>query len=340
MDVVYKSLKGIVNRWLTDSGERADSTVKDGDIMSFAHRAAKKVYTAELYDEKVVLLPVIAGRIELPADYKAVIQVAFTKKLPDNCKQEICERSEKTTKDCKVNYEINCSKCGSNGPCVCKRPIVTVNADRLWRGANPEYELQYLKHYYGCFKIGNIDGCYASAYHPGFLLLRRAQDNFHFFSDHIKECLNFRINSLLEYDIKLPHLILNRKINGYILLAYLGVRTDTEGYLMVPDNEYMIDYIVANIEAKLAYARWRSSRGRDDFSFYQQTLFNEEKALRIFNSKKIPEYDAFSQFLRNKLNKVMPYDEVDYFRNMGRFERDKYHWPMQTYGEVNLDWTL
>lgn len=341
MDVSYKSIKGIINRFITDTGERADATIREGDLLSFANRAAKMCYSTDLYDEKVVLLPVIAGRVELPDDYQVVIQTAFTPKLPDKCKETVCNKvSEYSNSSCNVKYEIKCSKCGTDGPCVCKRPIVTVDADRLWRGSYPEYEMAYLKHFYGCFKIGYYDRSCGSAYHPEFILLRRKQDNYHYYKDHIKECLNFRVNTSLEYDIKRPHLILNRQVKGYILLSYLGSKTDDDGYLMIPDNEYMIDYIIAFIENKLAYARWRASRDNKDYNFYQVTQINENKALQLFHQKKIPEYDKFAQFLRNKMNKVMPYDEIDVFANMGRFKKDEYMWPMQTYGEVNLDWKL
>lgn len=330
--VQYHSIKSIIWEWLNHSGEGDDKAINERNIIRLANSALKRAMPVTMLDEKIAVLPVEQGRATIPSDWRITNQIGYSRHLftDTRCYDEI-EKCAVTLVGEDFVRKPYCRECRSE-KCRCgKNPVIVIPSDLAWQEKNPEFVYKFQQHYYSHF---SMSGNRYSAYHPEFMLIRRKQGNF-FQVGHIKECVNLRINTPIEYDFKAPNIILNTHHNGTLLMSYMGLRTDDDGYPMIPDNEYLKDYILYFIDERLAYQECRRTKRQDECNFHQLAELKAREALKTVRAKAIPSYDKMSAYLKNKFNKLFPLSEYDSFNTTGIRLPDQYHEPLQTSG--NLD---
>lgn len=318
--------------YLSHSGEVDDKAIDERLIIRLTVTAINKVLPTTLMDEKIVLIPVSHGRGELPQDFRFVVQAAFKegrylKSYGDEVKKcaDALVGSDYVVKPyCRVCNSVQCS-CGSS-------PVVIIPTSTEWKKNNAALGYVFDKHYYNHFNIVEKGRC--SAYHPDFVLMRRKSGNFYNYNQHIKECINLRVPSLIEYDLDNPNIVVNRP-TGTILLSYMGIKMDDEGYPMVPDDEWILDYIRFYIDERLAYQDCRRTRRQEDCGFYELAKANADSAFKKVKSKAIPSYDKLNQYLKSRYNKLINFTETDKFNSAGFFVPDSYYEPGETSGDLN-----
>lgn len=321
----YKSPLGVLGAWIQRTGHTPDERLNETDILSFIHMGMGKLMSTPLWDEKIVVLPVKNYYAELQDDFRAIIQAGYKIDCEDhpNFSYRVTEYVQKGLEDCDIKISLSCPKC-KKVECGCKSPTVVVDADRIWRAQNPHFEARLMDHYYGYHYIGN--GFYSTGYHPEFRLMRAKQNNFHVLKYHVKDCINLITDCEVEYALNDGKIIVPFQ-DGQILLSYLGERLDEEGYRLIPDNPWVIDYLVHYIEEKMAYIEGRSTK---DWSFYAIAKNNAETAFyRAKGKLSIPEYTRFRQFWKNKMNKILAHGYQDNFNNLNRFLPDRYRLPLE-----------
>lgn len=282
-------------------------------IKKIAHSVLKKLQTNDMLKEEIVKLVVKDYRAKGPDDLEKIIQIAANKK--DDRKVRITEVVEWSQRlydgsGCKFIVKKDCSEGGG-----CDNESIVVDVDRDWELTHPEYRYGYMKHFYrhgGLLADNNI----ASPFHPGFVLVKPAQHSFWNADLFIPGCLNLNTtllaNTSLDFKIDQGHnniFTFNFK-EGECLLAYLAIRTDSEGYRMIPDIEEVYDAVKWNVIELMLERDRRKAVTNADRSFFSQ-LLREARAERksamaaadeVLNT---PDFQSWWNFLEQNYFKMM-----------------------------------
>jgi len=117
---------------------------------------------------------------------------------------------------------------------------------------------------------------------------------------------------------------------GQVLISYLGTKIDEEGFLMIPNEKYIIkavtDYIIAYM-ARIAYANKMDKKTKDYFLTMSQLA--EISTIKARSRYRIPSPDKWKHFIENIWLKQRGYS--DWKENLNRYETDQYRLPDQTY---------
>ncbi len=318
MKTSFISATTIIDDWLdlVPDEERVDEPF----MRKMANKAVSKFITSDQYEEKIALMTVKGYKIELPQDFRYVVQAAYNIDSSRCSREEVVQWTQSAFdgSGCSVTIDLNCPKCHET-TCSCGSSVISVDVNRVYETSHPEIYTSYMDHFY---RSGGTTGRGThSYYHPQFCLMRHKSGSFHNLAYHIGECLNLNVDSEIEYSIEHPFMIVNFEA-GQVLISYMGRRTDENGYLFMPDNEYALDAVVKFIEERLAYKRWRASKSQTDGVFYQTALALMTAAFRTARGKLMqPNQDKFKVFVDNYWRKLIPYHH--YEQNMRRFQRDK-----------------
>lgn len=317
MKTPFISIRTIVEEWLDTSGEKGQ--IDEFLIYKFANSAMEMLSTDEQLEENIALIQVRNYKVELPDNFKFVVQAAY------NIEEEYCSREEVVQwtqkaldgSGCNITIDLDCPRCHKT-ECSCNSTVLTVDINRIYENAHPELYTSYMNHFYksgGTTKRGTH-----SFYHPRFCLMRPKSGSFHNLPYHIGKCLNLDVDCEIEYAIDHPYMIVNFE-KGQVLLSYLGVKRDEDGYRLIPNNEYAIDAIIAYIEERMAYTRYRSTESPTAERFWLHAKQEKNSKMRIAKSKlQMPSQDEWKVFLDNYWRKIVPY--YFYEQNMRRFDRD------------------
>ena len=159
-----------------------------------------------------------------------------------------------------------------------------------------------------------------------FQIIRYSQHYFHNVDFHIKGCTNLDHKMLshcdIEYSITGNILRVNRP-HGEILISYLGIITDSEGHIMIPDIQEVIDLIKWKCEELVSYREYKKSKNNSDFILYNNAKNEILKLRRAIHSKlNTPSYNAWISFLENHWKRMIPTNRR--YANHNKFSPDLY----------------
>lgn len=291
----FTSLSTIINEWLILTDE---DNFKEEDILTFAYRAIDRL-PIDFQEIKVKLISVKDYKVALPNDFMQACQVACQVDESKCCdKKEVYGHVKRVLgKDCKMvcdcpldNHE-SCDKCPSLD---------------LWSSdvdSDPHYYYQKVKFLKDWHYIGHEDCCKSNIC-PKFELMEATSDCWHGLPCSMP-CPNMKVKSKKKYRIDDSKYMTTSFSDGDVLLCYISRRTDKEGFPLVPDTTAVVDAIVASIEEKAMYKKYRSSlsldeTSRDYYNAYTVAKMNKNEALaRARQELSIPDPDQFNTFVDN-----------------------------------------
>lgn len=321
----FISAKAGVREYVRMSGHKGD--LDKSDILAWTNDAVSRIVTDEQLIHKLVLLEVKDYKADLPIDFATLIQASYlisTENISD-LKWEVSEFTDRQL-GCNINIEVKCPKCKKH-KCSCDSPEIYVDVDRLWRSAHPEYQVAYMNHFHNFGRVGET-----STYSDKFKLMKPATGSYFNSEYHLKGCVNFNVDTEVEYRIQHPNIIVNFK-EGKILLAYLAKRIDEEGYLLVPDEPVAIEAISWYIQEKMLYRRFLEDFSQNTRLAWQQAFELREKFIARANSQlQMPSADVWRTFIRRFVHRILPGRlnaiENEYFR---KDPGGDFKYPDQTY---------
>ena len=329
MRVGSVTCSAVVDDWKSDREYERD--VEVNLIKKWVNDRARVLVTDQQLQPKMALLEVQDYRALLPEDYKWEVQVAFGRK-ENGCitKEQVVEWSLDTLDgtQCKFNVSLECPKCCERN-CSCSTASVTmVDVDVLWASSHPETMVSYMRHFVGFGGTTQRGQGYKNPLEH-FSIIRPAQNNFFASEAFLTPCNGLGLDNRVEYSIQHPNIITNIR-EGQILISYMGVALDNEGWMMIPDIPEVFEAIQYHIDAKLArrdYAKNKTSANR---VYWQDMLSQTERITgRAKNKLQIPSAAEWQAVMLNHYNKLMPYWHRD--ANFNRFEGDRYRTPNETY---------
>lgn len=326
MTTDFLNLKTIVPDYKDLIGsESLDSNVYGGisenQILKYGHDAIGLISTATQKVQRIAVIPIDQYKGKLPRGFLAVVQAAYREEPEKHCSREQIVKWTQDTFDksgCKIEIELVCPAC-SNVECSCEQSFVEVDVNRIYEEAHPEYYYGYMKHFYNygnTFSRGERGCCYTDE----FKLMRRTSNVFYNVPYHIGECVNFNVNSPVEYDIDFSGdalYISTTFKKGEVLLSYISEKTDNTGYRMVPNTTKCIEAVLTYIDERMAYTAWRKSMDpgrRVDWQVLH--ALRSEKIGKAVAELKMPDQDKWKNFLATTWKQPIPFWHYDKSRNL------------------------
>lgn len=319
MKNTFLHINTVFDEYIDFSGDK--SRIDRNLVKKLANDIVTKVSSFEQDTEKVVLLKVEDYKTKLPLDCNKLIQVLYNENIKKTIRGEEVVEWVNNVYDgsgCQLRLTKECPGCDSE--------LVKIEVDRQWDLAHPENHYKHMKHFYGHGGIRKHGGC-ESSFNKEFMVMRYAQHNFFNADYHVKGCLNLDqrllVSETAEYKLDLPYVRTSIK-EGWLLVSYFGVKTDEDGYRLIPNIPEIFEAITWAIEENVLYKQFRVNK--------DQTMFQASQYARNIKIQKIaecreklgfPEYQAFSAFLNNHWSKVHPYYNAE--SNLGKYQKDRYY---------------
>ncbi len=305
------------------------------DILAFANDALDRIVPAQEYVQKIVILPVENYKAEVPMDFAVITQLAFREKCVDHSNPRIVV-SELTQNilgsDCDLKISLDCPECGSQEVCGCKTAVIEVKADRMFEMNNPQLLHKYANHFYDYGTMTPGLGK-MSQYHSEFRLIRKTTSSFFNVPYHISECINFNLDCNVEYSVDLPNIIVNVK-EGELLLSYMAVKTDENGYRMIPNDPTVIRAVGNAVLERHIYSEYIRSGYQQNIriAWQMQEALMEKWIARARTRLSIPEFDDMHSFITGFIFRVVP--KRDYWEDGMRRRPDSFRYPSETYNQT------
>ena len=320
----------LINEYLDASGHEGE--LDPVYILKCVNDAVDRISTSQQLEHKVAMLDVRDYKAKLPDHFKYVIQAAArVDAQPCTLKEQISKMKQRIPgSECNLEISIECPRCHKES-CECDDlNVVTVDADRIWKSANPQYMASYMRSFYS---YGNAtERGKTSVYSDQFLLMKHAGGSMWNAPYHIGNCLNLSVECGLEYSINMPVMVTNFR-RGQVLLGYMSSMTDDRGYLMVPDTPQAIQAVTWYVNERMAFRKYSQSQSAKDERFWQNMYQLREKHIaRAKSELRIPSQDEYWTIVENFMKKVIPYRSFN--RNLSRNMPDTYHLPNRT---MNID---
>lgn len=321
----FIGINSVIEDYLDFSGHEGE--LDETWVLKQANDAVERITTDQQLVHKIEILDVRNYRAVLPDNFKYVNQAAYRIKPEHPCsREEISQFTQKVLgTDCNLEINLKCPNCYKE-ECSCDQRVIEVDVNRIYETAHPEMFTRYMDHFY---RTGNTTKRGTeSFYHPDFLLMRKTSNSFFNTPYHIGKCVNLSIDSKVEYDIDPPLIIVNFK-EGEILLSYMSVKTDENGYRMIPNSEVVFEAINYYIEERMSFKKYRQTREQKDRIFWQQMKELREKHIgRAKAQLQTPDVDEWWQFVKNHWTKVVPY--YNWEINYNKSTNDRFMYPGQT----------
>jgi hypothetical protein len=327
MKTSYISIQTIITDYIDQTGHEGE--LDPLLIYKFANDAIDRICTDEQMNQKVALLLVENYRATLPDDFRAVIQAAYRVDSPKPCtREEISEMTQKVLgTECDLKISLNCPRCKETD-CSCSTPIAEVDVNRIWETAHPEVYTRHMKHFYSYGNLTERKGP-CSDLHTDFRLMTTSHSSFFNAPYHIPGCANINLDCEIEYSINRPNIVVNF-LKGEILLSYMGILIDEDGYRLIPNEPTVFTAIIQWIEERMAFREYRKTKTQNDRIYWQQMFELKEKMIaRARGYIQTPDFDSFWKFVKQHWTKLIPYSHWEH--NLNRPQRDLYRHPQETY---------
>jgi len=122
----------------------------------------------------------------------------------------------------------------------------------------------------------------------------------------------------------------NPKPNGQVLVSYLGRRMDPEGWLMLPDEEYVKQAILYRVMEFMALREYSKNQTQTTRAYWaDMKAIADREIIKAKSRLRMPTFDEWEQFVENHWMKSFPYR--DYKRNNNTSRPDQYRLPNESY---------
>lgn len=294
-------------------------------MKKWANTVLRKLEVPQLHDEVVTLLKVENYTVNAPDNCHKIVQIAFRNQSKQKVRRvEVVEWTQKLYdgSGCELIITKDCPKChNAQTSCTCDSPEVIYNVDRLWELSHPELKYNHMKWYYRHGGLTN-ENQIVSPINPEFVLMKPATHDFFNADSFVPGCLN--LNSKLLVNNKYTYKFSNNKFTinqekGQILLAYTAVKTDKNGYRLVPDVEEVYEAIKWYIIEALNYRMIGKSATQADRNHYRAMTADarNEKVRAMgaaFEVLDEPDFKNWWDFLeQNYFKMIKDRNQVDYF---------------------------
>lgn len=332
MKVSYQPIDTVIEEYLSLTDDQ--SNIRKSTLKKWAHQLLSKITSHEQLEHKISLLYVKDRSVLLPDDFHSIVQVAFRNTCPERPRlplKKVYEAAIGTFDGtgCQINMTMDCPNCTDIDSCNCTSGDIIVDINRFDEIANPQWFYGHMPWYRGHGGLINGERYYRSLFHPEFELIRPASHYFFNADHHVKGCLNLEeklcARHPVEYQLDLPRMILNREgEEGEVLLSYLAVKYDKEGYRYVPDIESVYEAIKWQLEENVTYREWRKDRRQNQlFQAHQYARQRRiEAQARAREELILPDFQDWWTFIENHWMKKIPY--YDFFEEHNRKKRDPY----------------
>lgn len=299
----YTSIKKVINDIAIKSGNKTD--FNPDDVLYMSNGIAELIIPGDAFIEELALIDIENYKGKLPSNMKYVSMALYREEQIEECPTHIITDYTKKLygTDCEINVSLKCDPCSDS--CDTKKVIMDVDYDYLLN--NPQWAYNHSKFYYGNRNLNpmfNKKGC--DEVFPQFSLMRRTTNHFFNVPYHINECINFNENSRVEYNIEYPNIVVNFK-KGKVLLAYVGVPVDDEGYRMIPDMEEVYDAIYYSIRERLLEQKFDNEPTQNNRIALQMA---EQKAIakrkRATSRLSNADPDEWMMFIKNHWVRTIP----------------------------------
>ncbi len=307
------SIKSVLPEWKARLGSTL-AKVEEIDILRFANDSVERIVGGDQFIQKVALIRIHNYKASLPLGFEYVIQAAYSKSVGEPSKKEQVVQwvQDSLDTDCKAVINIECPDCDE------REGNIIVNVDRLFETANPQLYTSYMNHFYGYTKVGDSS---RSNINKGFKLLRRTSNNM-FYAKHIPGCVNLTVDSEEEYDISNNYITTSFE-TGYVLLSYLSVPVDDDGYRLMPDHPIATRAVLSCIRENLMSSMWGSTGAPNDRVNYQMAIqLAEQDVARAREQLEGVDFDQLWQFVKNHMRKMVPYDDWELYYDS--FKKDSF----------------
>lgn len=296
----YTSIRKIINDIAIKSGNKTD--FNPDDVLYMANGIAELIIPGDSFIEEIALIDIDNYKGKLPTNMKYVSQALYREDQPEECPlHSITDYSKKLYgTDCEVQVSLKCDPCTDN--CATKKVVMDVDYDYLLK--NPQWAYNHSKFFYGS-RHSNPNYNKREIFEE-FSLMRKTTDHFFNVPYHINECITFNADSRVEYNLEYPNIVVNFK-KGKVLLAYVGVPIDDDGYRMIPDIEEMYDALYYSIRERLLEQKFDSENNQNNriaLQMAEQKAATKRKAARSALSNKDP--DEWMMFIKNHWVRTIP----------------------------------
>ena len=330
MKVPYISIRAAISDYIDFA--RPEEEINETLLLKLANDAVSLITTDDQLDHKVALLEVKNNQATLPDDFRKVIQAAY--RLSDarpRLKEEIIQWTQHALDEsgCSIDLTLNCPDCFSTQTDSCSdcdynqsEPFIVIDVDRNYERLHPEMYTKHMKHFYTYRNLNERDGC---IYHPEFRLMGSKTNNFGNLDYHIPGCLNLGLDTSVEYEINIPTITVNFQ-RGQILLAYMGLKMDENGYRLIPNTTRVFNAINWYIEERMHYTSYKRTGDNKYLNLWRISKQEADSAIHRAKSElRMPEYDSFMRYIRSHWKRIIPYNNHE--SNLNRYQKDTYNPP-------------
>lgn len=254
-----------LSTFLSTYVKRTNTQPEDFDediLMDFANDAVQKLQSDNTCEHIVALLPVSNFNTPKPKDCRKVIEMAFKhesyrhKRLMYH--DEVISWTGQNFAGCDVKVSVECPKCHeSTADCPCKQDSIVIKADDEWLRANVERHYWGIPFYTGAYGLNKMGGV-GSFYHPEFSLMRPTGLKFFGADFHVKGCRNLDRRLLGDWPVEYKYdprtkTIRTNAEEGMILISYLAIPRDEDGFPLAPDDVDAFNAIFWDVRAMMLY---------------------------------------------------------------------------------------
>jgi len=299
----YTSIKKVINDIAIKSGNKTD--FNPGDILYMANGIAELIIPGDSFIEELCLIDIENYKGKLPSNFKYISQALYREDRDKECPTHIITDYAKKLygTDCEVQVSLKCDPCTDS--CDTKKIVMDTDYDYLT--SNPQWAYNHSKFYYGNRNTNPLFNTkYEKDVFKEFSLMKKTTNNFFNVPYHINECINFNEDCTVEYNIEFPNIVVNFK-KGKVILAYIGVSIDDEGYRMIPDIEEVYDAIYYSIRERLLEQKFDnepSQNNRIALQMGEKKAVAKRKIARAALSNLDP--DEWEAFIRNHWIRTIP----------------------------------
>lgn len=125
--------------------------------------------------------------------------------------------------------------------------------------------------------------------------------------------------------------------DGQVLVSYLGRRMDDNGFLLIPNEDYIIRAVRQYVIAWLAEREYSIKMDARTERYWKNMEAKASKLMIQARSRfRMPSYDQWEQFVENHWTKRIPYYNYKKHNNTSR--PDQYRLPNESYVDTSSDW--
>jgi hypothetical protein len=249
------SVKAITNDWITEMDFRGE--LKPEIFYRFADNAARMVIGPEVLKYNIALLDVDNFTALMPKNFHSEMLVAAMKDRKGYMNKATMTSFTKKFfgTDCEIEVNLLCPSCHKEN-CNCKSPVLEIDVDDTYLDMHPYLKQISDTHMAGWAAVQD-DGFPTTDAFRGFELMKPMVSgeilwNMEYY---LGVCQSENLKCNYSYRIEDDKFITDLK-EGQIVMAYFSFKRDSDGYLLIPDDIYVIEAIKNWISYSFMKKEW------------------------------------------------------------------------------------